>query len=158
LDLALNRFDRLRDNEEFEGNPNRPIPVTEEGNNMFSVIPSTAFSNIARDDFEVYLRWSVFHDQVNRPVTHFIHRLKLIQYAHRHSVWARSQQLLQEYKNQAIERVKAKTGNENIGKEEVKEVIYTNVNLKNIKRQMKILRDLKIDQNAFSEVQYNKNE
>ena len=90
LDLALNRFERLNNEDEILEKPSRPIPVTEEGNNMFSVIPSTQFSNIARDDFEVYFRWNIYRNQVNRPIMHFIHRLKVIQYSHRHSIWARS--------------------------------------------------------------------
>ena len=52
----------------------------------------------------------------------------------------------------------SKTGNEDIGNEEVKETIYANVNIKNIKRQMAILKKLKMDTNSLTEVTYNKNE
>lgn len=63
----------------------RPIAVNENGERMHGSLGDSdmCFSNMTREDFEVYLRGRQYSECVNRDLTKFYYEAKWVHYSHR---------------------------------------------------------------------------
>lgn len=158
MDCALQRVRRLENEEEFGIAVTRPQPITPEGTMLFAALQSVAYSSLAEDDVEVYLRIQTFQNKCRRAMRRTAAGLQWLWVQHRNTIWGASLELLQIEKDTSISRMRLLTANEDFAKEDVVASLYTNINLKSLKRQLAIMDKVKVEHNTFAEWQYNKNE
>ena len=158
MDCALQRVRRLEGDDDFGVVVSRPQPITPEGTSLFASLPTVAHSSLVADDVEVYLRIHTYQNKCRRAMRRTAHGLQWLWVQHRHSIWGASLELLQIEKATSIARMRRQTANEDFAKQDVKVSVYTNINLKNIKRQLAIMDKVKAVHSTFAELQYNKNE
>ena len=72
----MSRFERLRYDEEFEGNRVRPSPKTEDGTNLFHEEPVISFSNLSKDDLQIFVEDEADNLKTNRMVDRALSRMK----------------------------------------------------------------------------------
>lgn len=105
LDDSLNRYERLRYNEEYDSNRVRPSPKTEDGTNLFHEEPVIHFSSIAKDDLQVYIEDKIDELKGKRPLTRFLSRLNWLWVNHRIDIWKSSIVHLSTIHNKSLNRM-----------------------------------------------------
>jgi hypothetical protein len=158
LDSCVSRIERLAQDEDFGNTRIKPAAQTEDGNLLFEAPGDIAYSNIARDDIEVALKVSSSSWRSERYLRRFVLHCKWVHVTQLHSIWRRSKEHLGSLKERSIERMKKLTGRDDIGRQDVQVAIMTNINLKNIKRQLKMMQKVKAVHSTFAEKHFNRNE
>jgi hypothetical protein len=158
LDACVARLERLMQDDDFGNTKTKPVALTEDGNLLFERVGDTFFSSIARDDIEVALKVKSSSWRSERYLRRFLHHCQWLHVTQKQMIWKRSKEHLVALRAESIERMKKMTGQDNIGREDVQGTIVVNTNLKNIKRQLRMMQKVKAFHSTFAEKHFNRNE
>lgn len=112
LNDSIERYERLKDDEDYLKANKKPIPKTNEGTNLYLMAESVNYCSIARDDLEVYIENCSDLNRKGRKFINFLLKLKWMPMSKRYEVWEKTVEAFKDLKVKSVERMKTVIGHE----------------------------------------------
>ena len=128
----VERYERLKNDEELDKPVKRPTPKTVDNTNLYMHAENFSYSNLSKEDIEVYISAQVDFVNKSRKFTNYISGLKWIHISKRFEIWERMVEILLEIKQKSHDRMKIIIGTDQSAVE---------ILLQKFKKKMKMKRE-----------------